>query len=44
MVTVLFFYPIFSVSPEFAGLKDYRAVVYSDGTVYYNFPTIVEAL
>ena len=40
----MFFYPIFSVSPEFAGLKDYRAVVYSDGTVYYNFPTIVEAL
>ncbi|XP_071166172.1 neuronal acetylcholine receptor subunit alpha-10-like [Mytilus edulis] len=33
-----------SISAEFYGFKDYRALIYSDGYVAYNFPTKIEAL
>lgn len=33
-----------SVSEEFYGFKDYRPRVMFDGTVYYNFPTLVESV
>lgn len=29
---------------EFPGIKDYRAHVFSDGTVNYNFPSVLQAL
>ena len=34
----------FSTSTEFAGIKEYTAHIYSDGTVYYYFPTVIEGL
>ncbi|KAK3098816.1 hypothetical protein FSP39_023337 [Pinctada imbricata] len=33
-----------SVGDEFVGISSFLATVYSDGTVYYNFPSIVENL
>ncbi|VDI42726.1 Hypothetical predicted protein [Mytilus galloprovincialis] len=33
-----------SVAEEFYGFKDYRPRVMFDGTVYYNFPTLVESV
>lgn len=33
-----------SISTEFYGMSDFRPNVNSDGTVYYNFPTVIEAL
>lgn len=33
-----------SVSDDFVGLKDYRPNIYSDGTVYYNFPSVLESI
>ncbi|XP_062588172.1 neuronal acetylcholine receptor subunit alpha-10-like isoform X1 [Saccostrea cucullata] len=33
-----------SVSGEFVGLKEYRPNIYPDGTVYYNFPSVLESL
>lgn len=32
----------FSVAEEFFGLLDYRAIIHSDGTVRYTFPTKLE--
>ena len=34
----------FSVGDEFVGINSFLATVYSDGSVYYNFPSIVESL
>ncbi|KAK3092235.1 hypothetical protein FSP39_000116 [Pinctada imbricata] len=36
--------PYDSVATEFVGIRDFRANIYSDGTVHYNFPTILETL
>ena len=33
-----------SVATEFVGLTSARANIYSDGSVYYNFPTILESI
>ncbi|XP_052098769.1 neuronal acetylcholine receptor subunit alpha-10-like [Mytilus californianus] len=33
-----------SISSEFFGLADFRPTIYYDGSVYYNFPTVIEAL
>ena len=33
-----------SVSSEFVGLKEYRPNIYPDGTVYYNFPSVLESI
>ena len=33
-----------SVSSEFVGLKEYRSNIYPDGTVYYNFPSVLESI
>ncbi|XP_063431835.1 neuronal acetylcholine receptor subunit alpha-10-like [Mytilus trossulus] len=33
-----------STATEFSGIKEYRAHIFSDGSVYYNFPTVLEAL
>ncbi|KAK3096929.1 hypothetical protein FSP39_004857 [Pinctada imbricata] len=33
-----------SVGDEFVGINSFLATVYSDGTIYYNFPSIVENL
>lgn len=41
---IIYFCNYFSVSGEFDGLNEYRPRIYSDGTVYYNFPTIMETL
>lgn len=32
-----------STTVDFPGFKDYRAIIYSDGTVIYNFPTVLQA-
>lgn len=32
------------MSSEFIGLKEYRPNIYPDGTVYYNFPSVLESI
>ncbi|XP_069136840.1 neuronal acetylcholine receptor subunit alpha-10-like [Argopecten irradians] len=32
-----------STADDFPGYEDYRVNIYSDGSVYYNFPTIVQS-
>lgn len=33
-----------SIATEFHGLTEFRPNIYSDGSVYYNFPTVIQAL
>ncbi|XP_063431034.1 neuronal acetylcholine receptor subunit alpha-10-like [Mytilus trossulus] len=33
-----------SITIELSGMKSYKAIIYPDGTVYYNFPTLIESI
>lgn len=38
------FFFLLSITIELSGMKSYKAIIYQDGTVYYNFPTLIESI